>query len=125
MGEVLDRPVMQLTYPRYRNGEVDETLKPSFYCSRTGNSNKLPIFVHYNGINHYNVFVPKAYPKRVAEPESDEGKGGSWFDEVDSRPTSSSSSQRSAQRSTSFNARARATSLNARATSQNGKPRWR
>ena len=63
MAEVLERPIMQLTYPRYRYGEPQPDLPPVFYLSRSGNHKKLPIFVHYNGINHYNCFVPKAYPK--------------------------------------------------------------
>lgn len=61
MSQVLDRPIMQLTYPRYVDGEAKPELGPSFFLSKGGARTKLPIFVHYNGINHYNTFVPKSY----------------------------------------------------------------
>jgi hypothetical protein len=72
MAEMLERPVMQVTYPRYVDGEKRPELEPRFFLSSCGSREKLPVFIHYNGINHYNTFVPKAYPvsvqKQAAKP---------------------------------------------------------
>ena len=76
MAEVLGRPIMQLTYPRYRDGDPQPDLRPVFSLSKCGNREKLPIFVHYNGINHYNCFVPKAYPKQ--QPIAAKSAGGAF-----------------------------------------------
>lgn len=59
MAQVIDRPLVQFTYPRYVNGTKRPDLPPSFYRSIGGDNTKMPVFVHYNGTNHYNVFVPK------------------------------------------------------------------
>jgi len=32
------------------------------------------MFIHYNGINHYNTFVPKAYPVAVKKPAVTQSK---------------------------------------------------
>lgn len=72
MAVMLERPVMQVTYPRYVDGEKRPELEPRFFLSSCGSREKLPVFIHYNGINHYNTFVPKAYPvsvqKQAAKP---------------------------------------------------------
>ena len=80
MAAVLDRPIMQLTYPRYVDGVPRPDLEPKFYLSQSGSRKKLPVYVHYNGINHYNSFVPKkwpAAPKPAAGPSGGSGMGGS------------------------------------------------
>lgn len=59
MAQHLDRPIMQLTYPRYVNGEKKPELEPKFMLSMSGARTKLPVYIHYNGINHYNCFVPR------------------------------------------------------------------
>lgn len=77
MAEMLSRPIMQLTYPVYINGEKKTEIGPKFMLSACGNRTKLPIFVHYNGINHYNVFVPKAWPAATTKPVTKQsGMGG-------------------------------------------------
>ena len=47
---------------------------PKFYfLTKTGDRTKLPIFIHYNGINHYNAIVPASYPanqKRSVSPRA-------------------------------------------------------
>lgn len=60
---MLDRPVLQVTYPRYVNGEKRPDLPPAFYRSYNGSNDKLPVQIHYNGTNHYNTFVPKELPR--------------------------------------------------------------
>ena len=62
MIESQDRPIVQCTYPRYIDGCKRPDLPPKFWVSNKGCTNqKDAIFIHYNGINHYNVFVPKQY----------------------------------------------------------------
>ena len=76
MAAVLDRPIMQLTYPAYINGEKCPEIGPRFCLSACGSRSNLPIFIHYNGINHYNTFVPKAWPAATAKPVTKQtGKG--------------------------------------------------
>lgn len=59
---MLNRPIVQVTYPRYVNGKKDLKLEPEFNFHHSGTSGKeQPVYVHYNGINHYNVFVPSTY----------------------------------------------------------------
>ncbi len=70
MAAVLNRPIMQLTYPVFINGEKQPEIGPKFFLSALGSRSKLPIFIHYNGINHYNTFVPKAWPAATAKPIS-------------------------------------------------------
>lgn len=69
MAEVLGRPVMQLTYPRYIDGVKQPTLEPKFMLSHNGARTKLPVYIHYNGINHYNTFVPKVFPAAKPAPK--------------------------------------------------------
>jgi len=59
---------MQLTYPVFINGEKQLGMGPKFCLSALGSRSKLPIFIHYNGINHYNTFVPKAWPAAPTKP---------------------------------------------------------
>lgn len=55
-------PIMQVTYPRWRNGKEDLSIPPKFYIlTKLGDRTKLPLFIHYNGINHYNALVPAAW----------------------------------------------------------------
>lgn len=71
-----------MTYPRYKGGVKVEDSEPSFCLSKGGDRNKLPIFVHYNGINHYNTFVPMQYPSAStapkAQPKGIAGPGGAF-----------------------------------------------
>ena len=54
---------MQITYPRYVAGEPRPDLEPKFLIlTKSGDRTKLPIFIHYNGINHYNAIVPATWP---------------------------------------------------------------
>ena len=56
-------PIMQITYPRYVDGVPRPDLEPKFLIlTKSGDRTKLPIFIHYNGINHYNAIVPAAWP---------------------------------------------------------------
>lgn len=68
MAQHLDRPIMQLTYPRYVGGVKNPDLEPKFIVSKSGNRTKLPIYIHYNGINHYNTFVPRSYKVAGVSP---------------------------------------------------------
>ena len=65
-------PILQVIYPIYRNGEPCPEIPPKFYfLTKTGDRTKLPIFIHYNGINHYNAIVPASWPapqKRSVSP---------------------------------------------------------
>jgi N-formylglutamate amidohydrolase len=40
---MLDRPVLQVTYPRYVNGKKRPELPPAFYRSYCGSNDKLPV----------------------------------------------------------------------------------
>ena len=70
MSEVLKRPIVQCTYPHYPNGRrKDLSIKPDFTIKRFGlYPDKKPIFIHYNGINHFNACVPRDY-KETHEPK--------------------------------------------------------
>lgn len=84
MAEVLDRPVMQLTYPRYVDGVKRPELEPKFFLSTCGNRSKLPVFIHYNGINHYNTLAPKAWPAAApAQPKPAGGMGMGMYGGLD------------------------------------------
>ena len=53
---------MQITYPRYVDGQPRPDLEPKFLIlTKSGDRTKLPIFIHYNGKNHYNAIVPAAW----------------------------------------------------------------
>jgi len=57
------RQIKQITYPCYRNGKAAPELGPKiFNCSSTGDSSKPPIYIHYNGYNHYNAIVSATPP---------------------------------------------------------------
>ena len=54
---------MQITYPRYVNGVCRPDLLPRFhYITTAGDRTKQPIFIHWNGYNHYNAVVPAEWP---------------------------------------------------------------
>ena len=59
-------PIMQITYPRYIDGVERPDLEPKFLIlTKSGDKTKLPIFIHYNGINHYNAIVPAEWGSGV------------------------------------------------------------
>ena len=67
-------PILQCIYPKYRNGEPCPEEPPKFYfLSKLGDRTKLPIYIHYNGHNHYNAIVPASYvttsPRRSVSPK--------------------------------------------------------
>jgi hypothetical protein len=43
MAAMLDRPVLQVTYPMYVNGEQRPDLPPRFYRSYSGSNNTIPV----------------------------------------------------------------------------------
>ena len=58
-------PIMQVIYPVHKNGVPQPDIPPKiFLLSKTGDRTKLPIFIHWNGINHYNAIVPASYPAK-------------------------------------------------------------
>ena len=55
-------PIMQVTYPIYKNGRACPELPPKWLIlTKTGDKTQLPIFIHYNGKNHYNAIVPASF----------------------------------------------------------------
>ena len=76
-------PIMQVIYPRHKNGVPQPDIPPKiFLLSKTGDRTKLPIFIHWNGINHYNAIVPASYQvrsrggSRNASPKNAGAAGG-------------------------------------------------
>jgi len=61
MASSTGRPIMQCTYPRYIDGECQPELPPKWTVSYMGERTQLPIYIHYNGINHYNAIVPASF----------------------------------------------------------------
>ena len=59
-------PIIQVTYPRWVNRKCRPDLEPNvFFLTSSGDRTKPPIFIHYNGINHYNAIVPAEFGNRV------------------------------------------------------------
>ena len=55
-------PIMQVIYPVHKDGVPQPQIPPKiFLLSKTGDRTKLPIYIHWNGINHYNAIVPASY----------------------------------------------------------------
>lgn len=52
------RPIVQVTYPRMVNYELRPDLPPSVKTMCGWNFSGEPIYIHYNGHNHYNAIVP-------------------------------------------------------------------
>ena len=58
------RNIKQVTFPCYRNGvAIPEEGPKIFNMTSTGDSSKPPIFIHYNGHNHYNAIVSVTPPE--------------------------------------------------------------
>jgi hypothetical protein len=96
MAAYLDRPVLQVIYPVYIDGDKRADLPPRFYRSYCGSEEVLPIQIHYNGINHYNTFAPKNLPDKPKGANTVEELFAN-FDECDfeGRSLSASSSRSS------------------------------
>ena len=46
----------------HKDGVPQPQIPPKiFLLSKTGDRTKLPIYIHWNGINHYNAIVPASY----------------------------------------------------------------
>ena len=54
----LKRPIKQVTFPQYVNREARPDLGPKVSTMCGWNFGGEPIYIHYNGHNHYNAIVP-------------------------------------------------------------------
>ena len=53
---------MQVVYPIFKNGVAQTDIPPRVqHLTNTGDVTKPPIFIHYNGYNHYNAIVPASF----------------------------------------------------------------